>query len=297
MPRITLPDGSTRHFDGPVTGVDIAASIGKGLARAALAIKVDGTVRDLATTVDTDASVAIVTRDSEEALELLRHDAAHVLAEAVKELWPQTQITIGPAIENGFYYDFAREQPFTPEDLERMEERMREIVDRDEPISREVWDRDEAVRYFREWGEAYKAEIIESIPSGEPVSLYRQGEWIDLCRGPHLPSTGRLGKAFKLMRISGAYSVFQSRNEPERRVELIHFHGRLQCPRDRGNSSAQLVPLAPQSTASQARLTNQCPASSVGAGHGPDALLPHQRSFHNVVMSGDGRPCSRSGKA
>ena len=153
MPRITLPDGSIRHFDGPVTGADIAASIGKGLAKAALAIRVDGTVRDLATTIEADASVAIVTRDSEEALELLRHDAAHVLAEAVKELWPETQITIGPAIENGFYYDFAREQPFTPEDLERMEERMREIVDRDEPISREVWDRDEAVRFFREWGE------------------------------------------------------------------------------------------------------------------------------------------------
>ena len=218
MPRITLPDGSVRHFDSPVTGADIAASIGKGLARAALAIKVDGAVRDLATTIETDASVAIVTRDSEEALELLRHDAAHVLAEAVKELWPETQITIGPAIENGFYYDFAREQPFTPEDLERMEERMREIVDRDEPISREVWDRDEAVRFFREWGEEYKAEIIEGIPSDEPVSLYRQGEWIDLCRGPHLPSTGKLGKAFRLMRISGAYWRGDSDNEMLQRV-------------------------------------------------------------------------------
>ena len=218
MPRITLPDGSNRTFDGPVTGADIATSIGPGLARAALAISVDGAVRDLATTIETDASVAIVTRDSEEALELLRHDAAHVLAEAVKELWPDTQITIGPAIENGFYYDFAREQPFTPEDLERMEERMREIVDRDEPISREVWGRDEAVRFFREWGEEYKAEIIEGIPSDEPVSLYRQGEWLDLCRGPHLPSTGKLGKAFKLMRISGAYWRGDSDNEMLQRV-------------------------------------------------------------------------------
>ncbi|MCY4220705.1 MAG: TGS domain-containing protein [Thiotrichales bacterium] len=170
MPRITLPDGSIRPFDGPVTGADIAASIGQGLARAALAIKVDGTMRDLATTIDADASAAIVTRDSEEALELLRHDAAHVLAQAVKELWPETQVTIGPAIENGFYYDFARKEPFTPEDLERMEARMREIVERDEPISREVWDRDEAVRFFRDWGEEYKAEIIAGIPGDEPVS-------------------------------------------------------------------------------------------------------------------------------
>ena len=175
MPRITLPDGSARSFDGPVSGDDVAASIGKGLARAALAIKVDGTVRDLAATIEADASVAVVTRESEEALELLRHDAAHILAEAVKELYPETQITIGPAIENGFYYDFAREQPFTPEDLERIEARMREIVDRDEPIAREEWDRDEAIRFFRDWGEAYKAEIIAGIPEGEPVSLYRQG--------------------------------------------------------------------------------------------------------------------------
>ena len=218
MPRITLPDGSIRHFDGPVAGADIAASIGKGLAKAALAIRVDAVTRDLATTIESDASVAIVTRDSEEALELLRHDAAHVLAEAVKELYPETQITIGPAIENGFYYDFAREQPFTPDDLELMEARMREIVDRDEPISREEWDRDEAIRFFRDWGEEYKAEIIADIPSDEPVSVYRQGEWIDLCRGPHLPSTGKLGKAFKLMRISGAYWRGDSGNEMLQRV-------------------------------------------------------------------------------
>ena len=218
MPRITLPDGSTRSFDGPVSGAEVAASIGQGLARAALAIEVDGVLRDLAATIETDASVAVVTKDSEEALELLRHDAAHVLAEAVKELYPETQITIGPAIENGFYYDFAREQPFTPEDLERIEARMREIVDRDEPITREVWGRDEAIRFFRDWGEAYKAEIIAGIPEGEPVSLYRQGEWIDLCRGPHLPSTGRLGKAFRLMRISGAYWRGDPANEMLQRV-------------------------------------------------------------------------------
>lgn len=218
MPRITLPDGSVRQFDVPVSGTEIAADIGSGLAKAALAIQVDGVLRDIAGTIDQDAKVAIITRESEEALELLRHDAAHVLAEAVKELYPETQVTIGPAIENGFYYDFAREQPFTPEDLERIETRMREIVDRDETIVREEWDRDEAIRFFRDWGEEYKAEIIGSIPQGEVVSLYRQGDWIDLCRGPHLPSTGKLGKAFRLLRISGAYWRGDSENEMLQRI-------------------------------------------------------------------------------
>ncbi|WP_025770229.1 threonine--tRNA ligase [Thioalkalivibrio sp. HK1] len=218
MPRITLPDGSVRQFDAPVSGTEIAADIGSGLAKAALAIQVDGDLRDLAGVIEQDANVAIITRESEDALELLRHDAAHVLAEAVKELYPETQVTIGPAIENGFYYDFAREQPFTPEDLERIETRMREIVDRNETIVREEWDRDEAIRFFRDWGEEYKAEIIDSIPQGEVVSLYRQGDWIDLCRGPHLPSTGKLGKAFKLLRISGAYWRGNSDNEMLQRI-------------------------------------------------------------------------------
>ncbi|MBF2760279.1 MAG: threonine--tRNA ligase [Ectothiorhodospiraceae bacterium AqS1] len=218
MPRITLPDGSVRQFDAPVSGAEIASDIGAGLAKAALAVKVDGDLRDLASAIERDANVAIITRESEEALELLRHDAAHVLAEAVKELYPETQVTIGPAIENGFYYDFARKEPFTPEDLERIETRMREIVDRDETIAREEWDRDEAIRFFRDWGEEYKAEIIDGIPQGEAVSLYRQGDWIDLCRGPHLPSTGRLGKAFRLLRISGAYWRGDSKNEMLQRI-------------------------------------------------------------------------------
>ena len=218
MPKISLPDGSVRQFDAATSGAEIAASIGKNLARDAVAIRVDGELCDLTRDIDADASVEIITRDSQDGLELLRHDAAHVLAEAVKELWPDTQVTIGPAIENGFYYDFAREEAFTEDDLEVIEARMKEIVDRDEGIEREVWERDEAVKYFRSIGEEYKAEIIESIPSGESITLYRQGEFIDLCRGPHLPSTGKLGKAFKLTRVSGAYWRGDSNNEMLQRV-------------------------------------------------------------------------------
>jgi threonyl-tRNA synthetase len=218
MPNITLPDGSVRQFDTATNGADIAASIGQSLARDAVAVRVDGELYDLTREIVSDASVAIVTRDSDGGLELLRHDAAHVLAEAVKELWPDTQVTIGPAIENGFYYDFAREEPFTEDDLLVIESRMKEIVDRDESIEREIWDRDEAVEFFRGIGEAYKAEIISSIPSGEAITLYRQGEFIDLCRGPHLPSTGKLGKAFKLTHVSGAYWRGDSNNEMLQRV-------------------------------------------------------------------------------
>jgi threonyl-tRNA synthetase len=218
MPNITLPDGSVRQFDAATTGAEIAASIGKGLARDAVAVKVDGELYDLSRDIDSDVQLEIVTRDTEDGLELLRHDAAHVLAEAVKELWPDTQVTIGPAIENGFYYDFARAEPFTDEDLAVIEKRMQEIVERDETIEREVWDRDEAVEFFRGIGEEYKAEIIASIPSGESITLYRQGDFIDLCRGPHLPSTGKLGTAFKLTHVSGAYWRGDSNNEMLQRV-------------------------------------------------------------------------------
>ena len=218
MPRIELPDGSTREYDGVVTGTDIAESIGKTLARDAVAVRVNGELRDLARPLEGDARVEIVTRDTGDGVELLRHDAAHVLAEAVKELWPETQVTIGPAIENGFYYDFARDEPVTPEDLERIEKRMHEIVDRDETIVREVWDRQKAIDFFRSQGEEYKAQIIEEIPSGETITLYRQGSFIDLCRGPHLPSTGRLGKAFHLLRVSGAYWRGDARNAMLQRI-------------------------------------------------------------------------------
>jgi threonyl-tRNA synthetase len=218
MPNITLPDGSVRQFDATTNGAEIAASIGKSLARDAVALRVNGELFDLTRAIDSDVSIEIVTRESADGLELLRHDAAHVLAEAVKELWPDTQVTIGPAIENGFYYDFAREEAFTEEDLAVIEKRMQEIVDRDEAIQREVWQRDKAVDFFRSIGEEYKAEIIASIPSDQAISLYRQGEFIDLCRGPHLPSTSKLGKAFKLTRVSGAYWRGDSNNEMLQRV-------------------------------------------------------------------------------
>ncbi|MEE8534188.1 MAG: threonine--tRNA ligase [Alphaproteobacteria bacterium] len=218
MVAITLPDGSIREFDSGVSGAEIAAAIGPGLAKAALAIRVDGEMKDLAAPVDRDAGIEIVTARDADALELLRHDAAHVMAEAVKELYPETQVTIGPAIEDGFYYDFSRPTAFTPEDLERIEARMHEIVKRDEAITREVWDRGEAVAFFEEHGEHYKAEIIAGFPDGEDISLYRQGAFIDLCRGPHLPSTAKLGKAFKLMKLAGAYWRGDSNNEMLQRI-------------------------------------------------------------------------------
>ena len=218
MPIITLPDGTERQYDTPVSGKEVAESIGAGLAKAAVAVRVDGALWDLTRSIENDVDLEILTRDSDDGLELLRHDAAHVLAEAVKELWPDTQVTIGPAIENGFYYDFARTEPFTDADLETIETRMKEIVDRDEAILREVWERNKAAEFFRGIGEEYKAEIIESIPSEEDLTLYRQGEFIDLCRGPHLPSTGKLGKAFKLTRVSGAYWRGDSNNEMLQRI-------------------------------------------------------------------------------
>ena len=218
MPTIQLPDGSERHFDNAVTGLEVASDIGKGLARDAVAIRVEGELRDLTRSIEEDSSVEIIVRDSADGLELLRHDAAHVLAEAVKELWPRTQVTIGPAIENGFYYDFAREEAFTADDLVVIEKRMQDIVDRDESIEREVWDRDDAIKFFRDQGEEYKAQIIADIPAGEVLTLYRQGDFVDLCRGPHLPSTGKLGKAFHLTRVSGAYWRGDSRNEMLQRI-------------------------------------------------------------------------------
>ena len=215
---ITLPDGSARAYDQAVTGAQLAADIGPGLAKAALAVKVDGAMTDIYLPIARDADVAIVTARDAEGLELLRHDAAHVLAQAVQELFPGTQVTIGPVIEDGFYYDFARETPFTEDDLAVIEQRMHDIVDRDLDIRREVWDRDEAVAHFRAIGEEYKAQIIEALPADEEVSIYRQGDWKDLCRGPHLPSTGKLGHAFRLMKVAGAYWRGDSRNEMLTRI-------------------------------------------------------------------------------
>ena len=215
---VTLPDGSRRVFPHPVTGAELAAAIGPGLAEAAIAVSINGRQRDLVAAIDHDAKATIITRDMPEGLEILRHDAAHVMAEAVKELYPVTQVTFGPATETGFYYDFARDEPFTPDDLAKIEARMREIVRRDETITREVWDRDAAVAFFRAIGEKYKAEYIGEIPAGEEISLYRQGGFVDLCTGPHLPSTGYLGQAFKLMNVAGAYWRGDSRNPQLQRI-------------------------------------------------------------------------------
>ena len=217
MPNITLPDGSVRSFDHPVTVAEVAASIGAGLAKAALAGRVGGRLVDLSHLLDTDADLAILTDKAEEGLEIVRHSTAHLLAHAVKELFPDAQVTIGPVIENGFYYDFSYKRPFTPEDLAAIEARMAEIAKREIPVQREVWPRDKAVDFFKGIGEHYKAEIIASIPAGEDVSLYRQGDFIDLCRGPHVPSTGKL-KVFKLMKLAGAYWRGDSKNEMLQRV-------------------------------------------------------------------------------
>ena len=218
-PVITLPDGSKREFDNPISVLGVAEDIGPGLAKATLAGRVDGDLVDASYVINNDAELAIITGRDDEALELKRHDAAHVMAQAVQEHYPGTQVTIGPAIENGFYYDFAREDAFTPEDLKKIEQRMHEIVKRDLPIVREVLDRDEARKTFGDIGEKYKVEIIEDIiPEGEEVSVYRQGDWFDVCRGPHLPSTGKLGKGFKLMKVAGAYWRGNSDNEMLQRI-------------------------------------------------------------------------------
>ncbi len=212
MPAITLPDGSERRFDGPVTGTAVAQGIGAGLARAALAMQLDGKLVDLASEIHRDASVRFITRKDPEALELVRHDCAHVLAEAVQELYPGTQVTIGPPIENGFYYDFARNQPFTPEDFPAIEAKMREIIARGAPFVRTVMDREEAIEFFKNKGEKYKAEIIQDLPRDETISLYSQGDWVDLCRGPHTRTTADVGSAFKLMKVAGAYWRGDHRN-------------------------------------------------------------------------------------
>ena len=217
MPVVTLPDGSTRQFDSAVSIHDIAADIGPGLAKAALAGKVDGKLVDTSYVVDRDAQVAIVTDRDEEGLEVIRHSTAHLLAQAVKELFPDAQVTIGPVIEDGFYYDFAYKESFTPEDLTAIEKKMAELVKQNYPITRTVKSRDEAVKFFRDMGEEYKAEIIESIPADEDLSLYQQGDFIDLCRGPHVPSTGKL-KSFKLMKLAGAYWRGDSNNEMLQRI-------------------------------------------------------------------------------
>ena len=216
--KLTLPDGSIREFPMAVSGLEIAMAIGPGLANAALAIRFNGELRDLKTQISEDGEFSVVTLKDEDALELIRHDTAHVLAQAVQELFPDTQVTIGPTIENGFYYDFAREKQFSSDDFEVIENRMVEIIDQDLPIERKIWNRDEATNHFLSKGEVYKAEIINDLPENEEVSVYRQGDWLDLCRGPHLPSTGKLPKAFKMMKLAGAYWRGDSKNEMLQRM-------------------------------------------------------------------------------
>ena len=218
MPLITLPDGNTLDFPNKVTGLEVAEKISKSLSKQASIISVNDELKDLSHVIDKDCTIKIFTSKDKEGLETIRHDTAHITAMAVQELFPGTQVTIGPIIENGFYYDFSRKEPFTEEDLKKIENKMREIVDRDVPTTREVWNRDKAISHFKEIGEVYKAEIIESIPKGEDVSIYFHGDWHDLCRGPHLPSTGKIGKYFKLTKVSGAYWRGDSNNEMLQRI-------------------------------------------------------------------------------
>jgi len=223
MIKITFPDGASREFDAGVSGFEIAGDISKSLAKKAVAVKIDGELSDLSLPIDRDANVAIVTRDDPEALELIRHDAAHIMAEAVQELFPGTQVTIGPVIEHGFFYDFDPKEPFTPEDMLKIEDKMRQIVKRDEKFVREVWPRDKAIAFFKEKGEAYKAELIGDLPEDVDISIYRQGDWLDLCRGPHLPGTGKIGAAFKLTKLAGAYWRGDHRNPMLQRIYGVAF--------------------------------------------------------------------------
>lgn len=212
MIKITLPDGAIREYDSGITGMDIAKDISTSLAKACVGIKIDGEICDLSRAIHNDASIGLIKRDDYDALEMIRHDAAHVMAEAVQKLFPGTQVTIGPSIENGFYYDFARDKPFSDTDFAAIEKEMRKIVERNSAFEREEWDRDVAIQYFRDKGEKYKAELIQDLPESETISIYKQGDWLDLCRGPHMPSTKNVGSAFKLMKVAGAYWRGDSNN-------------------------------------------------------------------------------------
>jgi threonyl-tRNA synthetase len=224
MISLTFPDGAKREYPVGTSGADVAAQISKSLAKKAVAVTLDGAMADLAEPISRDAHIEIVTRDDPRALELIRHDCSHVMAEAVQELWPGTQVTIGPVIENGFYYDFARNAPFTSEDLPAIEAKMREIIARDRPFTKEVWTRDEAKRVFAAKGENYKVELVDAIPDDQDVKIYKQGEWFDLCRGPHMPSTGKIGNAFKLMKVAGAYWRGDSNNPMLTRIYGTAWH-------------------------------------------------------------------------
>src|SRR5713101_5682633 len=218
MITLTFPDGARRQYAPGTTGLEIAKGISPSLAKRTVAMALDGALADLADPIERDAKIELLARDDPRALELIRHDAAHVLAEAVQTLWPGTQVTIGPVIENGFYYDFFRNQPFTPEDFDAIEKKMREIIARDRPFTKEVWSREEAKRVFRDKGELFKVELGDAIPAGDDIKIYKQGDWFDLCRGPHMTSTGKVGGAFKLMKVAGAYWRGDSNREMLSRI-------------------------------------------------------------------------------
>src|SRR6266540_2485754 len=212
MVALTFPDGARRDYPPSITGLDVAKGISPSLAKRTVAMALDGVVTDLNDPIERDARIEFLTREDPRALELIRHDAAHVLAEAVQTLWPGTQVTIGPVIENGFYYDFFRNQPFTPEDFDAIEKKMREIIARDKPFSKRIVSREKTKQVFRDKGEAFKVELVDTIPGDEPIKIYYQGDWFDLCRGPHMTSTGKVGGAFKLMKVAGAYWRGDARN-------------------------------------------------------------------------------------
>ncbi len=218
MVSLTFPDGSVRDYDDGITGAELALSISKSLSKKALAISLDGELQDLADPIEKNGQVGIITRDNEEALELIRHDAAHVMAEAVQSLWPETQVTIGPVIEDGFFYDFAREEPFSLDDLEKIEAKMHEIIKKNEPFTKEYWSREKAIEHFKAKGENFKVELVDAIPEGEDLKMYKQGEWMDLCRGPHMVSTGQIGTGFKLLKLAGAYWRGDSNNPMLQRI-------------------------------------------------------------------------------
>ena len=223
MVALTFPDGARRDYPANTTGLEVAKGISPSLAKRTVAMALDGKLADLTDPIEHDAKIEFLTRDDPRALELIRHDAAHVLAEAVQTLWPGTQVTIGPVIDNGFYYDFFRNQPFTPEDFAAIEKKMREIIARDKPFAKEIWSRDEAKKTFRDKGELFKVELVDAIPADQQIKIYKQGDWFDLCRGPHMTSTGKVGSAFRLMKVAGAYW----RGDFEPRNALAHLRHRF----------------------------------------------------------------------
>jgi threonyl-tRNA synthetase len=231
MVTLTFPDGAHREFPGGITGKEVAEAISKSLAKKSVAMILDGMLTDLSDPIERDAKFELITHQDPRALDLIRHDCAHVLAEAVQTLWPGTQVTIGPVIENGFYYDFFRNQPFTPDDFSAIEAKMREIISRNRPFTKEVWDRAQAERVFADKGESFKVELVDAIPAGEPIKIYRQGDWFDLCRGPHMPSTGHIGSAFKLMKVAGAYWRGDSRNPMLTRIYGTAFADQVELDR------------------------------------------------------------------